>query len=69
MVVAVSVCRGTSMFHVLTMWFLVGPAVEPLPRELAPFFRPPAEFADDFGHYRRHRRPRRKTGRSGGRRS
>jgi hypothetical protein len=40
------------VFRALAFCLLCGPAADPLPPELAPHFRPPAEFANDFGSYR-----------------
>lgn len=40
------------MLCVLTVGLVCAPTADPLPRELAASFRPPAEFARDFGRYR-----------------
>ena len=40
-------------FFLLVVFVPSARADEPLPKELAPYFTPPAELAKDFGKYRR----------------
>jgi hypothetical protein len=44
--------RVRAMFSLLPLALLVQAPTDPLPKSLAPYFEPPAEFAGQFGDYR-----------------